>query len=189
MLRRTLFSVAIAICLGCVCRATWAQEVVHALTGTVSSIDPANKTITVFLDGGRQDIFKDMTNTKVSLSVDKKVLADTTTPDAFKKQGAYVVVFYYGNADARSAVALRSLGAGPFTAIVGTVDRFDHDHSITVTDSSGATQTFKINADTVAEGMVGAVNGLKFSAEKGDHVRVVGTSKDGSPIALFVSEN
>jgi hypothetical protein len=190
MLRRTLFSVAFVLCLACVCRAALAQEVVHALTGTVSAIDPANKTITVFLDGGRQDIFKDMTNTKVSLSVDKKVLADTTTPDEFKKQGAYVVVFYYGNADARSAVALRSLGTGPFTATVGKVDRYEnHDHSITVTDSSGATQTFKINADTVAEGTVGAVNGLKFSAEKGDRVRVVGTSKNGNPIALFVSEN
>jgi hypothetical protein len=176
MLRRTLFSVAFVLCLACVCRAALAQEVVHALTGTVSAIDPANKTITVFLDGGRQDIFKDMTNTKVSLSVDKKVLADTTTPDEFKKQGAYVVVFYYGNADARSAVALRSLGTGPFTATVGKVDRYEnHDHSITVTDSSGAT--------------VGAVNGLKFSAEKGDRVRVVGTSKNGNPIALFVSEN
>jgi hypothetical protein len=188
MLRPTISCVALALCLGWSCRATQAQEVVHALTGTVSSIDPANKTITLFLDGGKEGIFKDATNTKVS--VDKKLLADSTTPDAFKQQGAYVVVFYCGNGDERKAVALRSLGAGPFTATVGTVDRFEnHDHSITVTDSSGAKQTFKISADTIAEGIVGAVNGLKFSAEKGDHVRVVGTSQSAGPTALFVSEN
>jgi hypothetical protein len=190
MLRRIMSLAVVAYSLGGASHGALAQEVVHALTGTVSSIDPANKTITLFLDGGSQGIFKDVTNTKLSLSVDKKVLSDTTTPDAFKKQGAYVVVFYCGGSDARKAVALRSLGAGPFTATTGTVDRFEnHDHSITVTDPSGAKQTFKISADTVAEGMVGAVNGLKFSTEKGARVHVVGTSLNGSATALFVSQN
>jgi hypothetical protein len=190
MLSRKVSCVVFTLCLGWSCRAVLGQEVVHALTGTVSSIDPGTKTITLFLDGGHQGVFKDMTNAKVSLSVDKKVLADTTTPDEFKKQGAYVVVFYFGNGDERTAVALRSLGAGPFTSTVGTIQRFEnHEHAITITDPSGAQQTFKINSDTIAEGMVGAINGLKFQPEKGDHVRVVGTSQNGNPIALFVSEN
>jgi len=188
MLRRVAFFVAFVFCLSGCCRVALAQQVVHALTGTVSSIDPADKTITMFLDGGSEGVFKDMTNQKVSLSVDKKVLSDTTTPDEFKKSGAYVIVFYFGEADARTAVALRSLGKGPFTAATGTVTQFESHRSISVQDKSGATQTFALNADTVAEGMIGAVSGLKFSAGKGDHVRIVGTTKDGNPIALFVSE-
>lgn len=188
MLGRVASFFALVICLAGSCRLVWAQQVVHALTGTVSSIDPTDRTITMFLDGGAQGVFKDMTNQKVSLSVDKKVLADTTTPDEFKKSGAYVVVFYFGGSDTRTAVALRSLGTGPFTAVTGTVTQFENHRSISVQDKSGATQTFALNADTVAEGSVGAVSGLKFQADKGDRVRVVGTAKNGALTALFVSE-
>lgn len=187
MLGRAVFFALVA-CLG-FCSAASAQAVVHALTGTVNSIDPAAKTITMFLDGGKQGTFKDMTNSKVSISVDKKILANTTTPDEFKKQGAYVVVFYFGGADDRTIVALRPLGAGPFTATTGTITKIDSHRSVTVQDKSGATETFALTPDTIAESGAGAVSALKFQADKGDQVRVVGTSKDGNPIALFVSSN
>jgi hypothetical protein len=189
MFRRILAVCIVTICFGLTCPTIMAQEVVHALTGTVSSIDPLSKTITIFLDGGSQSVFKDMTNSRIPLSVDKKLLADATNVDEFKKKGAYVVVFYFGGADTRTAVALRSLGTGPFTATEGTVERFEsHEHAISVENKSGAVQTFKINAGTVAEGGYGAVDGLKFQAQKDDHVRIVGTSQNGSPIALFVSD-
>jgi len=187
MLKRLALCLALVLSLAGSWRLAWAQEVVHALTGTVSSIDPAAKTITMFLDGGAQGTFNDMTNHKVSLSVDKKLLADTTTPDEFKKSGAYVIVFYIGGVDNRTAVALRSLGSGPFTATTGKVERFEGHRSISVADKSGTVQTFALSADTVAEGSAGAVNGMKIQADKGDRVRVVGTTKDGSPTALFVS--
>jgi hypothetical protein len=189
MFKKILFALGLAICLGWMCRTSMAQEVVHALTGTVSSIDPVGKTITLFLDGGSEGVFKDMTHAKTPLSVDKKLLVDATMVDAFKQKGAYVIVFYFGGIDSRTAVALRSLGTGPFSASDGTVTRFEgREHAISVEDKSGTVQTFKINADTVAEGYAGAVDGLKFQAQKDDHVHVVGTSQNGSLIALFVSE-
>jgi uncharacterized protein YigE (DUF2233 family) len=187
MLGRVASYFALVLCLAGFSSAAMAQEVVHALTGTVNSIDPATKTITMFLDGGKQSTFKDMTNMKVSLSVDKKVLANTATPDEFKKQGAYVLVFYFGGTDARTAVALRGLGTGPFTATTGTITKFEAHRSVTVQDKSGTMETFALTADTIAESGAGAVSALKFQADKGDQVRVVGTSKDGNPIALFVS--
>ena len=189
MFRRVASCLAFAFCLGWCCRATLAQEVVHALTGTVSAIDDQAKTITVFLDGGDLGVFKDMTNTKTSLSVDKKLLSDTTTADDFKKKGAYVLVFYFSDGHARTAVALRSLGPGPFTAVTGAVTDFKGRRSISVVDKTGATQTFDLSSSTVAEGGYGAVNGMKFQAEKGDHVRVVGSaSQNGEPLALFVTQ-
>jgi hypothetical protein len=188
MFGRIAFCLALLLSVVASCRAALAQEVVHALTGTVSLIDPTDKTITLFLDGGKQGTFKDMTNQKVSMSVDKKLLADTTTPDEFKKSGAYVVVFYFGGSDTRTAVALRSLGAGPFTAITGTVAKFEPHRSLSVQDETGAVQTFALGADTIAEGVSGAVSGLKFQADKGDHVRIVGGNKNGTATALFVSE-
>src|ERR1035441_2132094 len=116
MFGRALFAFVGAVCLGLTCHVAMAQEVVHALTGTVSSIDPVGKTITVFLDGGSQGVLKGMANSKTSLSVDKKLLAAATTADAFNKNGAYVIVFYFGGTDARTAVALRSLRSEEHTS-------------------------------------------------------------------------
>jgi hypothetical protein len=162
------------------------QQVVHALTGTVSSINSATKTISVFQDNGTQDSFSDGTNSKATLNIDKKVVLDTTSADAFKKTGAYVVVLYYGNDADRTAVALKNLGKGPFTSATGTVVKFEGRRSISVEDSSGATQTFKITPDTIGEGYLGAVDGYKFQASKGDKVRIVASKEGSEPTALFV---
>lgn len=187
MLGRAASYLVFVFCLVGFGSAASAQAVVHALTGTVNSIDPASKTITMFLDNGKQDTFKDMTNSKVSFSADKKILPSTATSDDVKKQGAYVVVFYVGGSDERSAVALRGLGAGPFIATTGTVTKFEARRSLTVQDTSGTTQTFTLGADTITESGAGAQSALKFETDKGGKVRVVGTSKDGGSVALFVS--
>jgi hypothetical protein len=164
-----------------------AQEVVHALTGTVSAINTATKTVTVFQDNGSQGIFTSPPAHKLSLAFDKKVAAETTPAGAFDKKDSYVIVFYVGEGDARTAVAFKSLGQGPFASTVGTVEKFEsHDHAITVQDKSGAEQTFKIDAGTVAEGGMGVEEGFKFHAEKGDQVRIVSSSAGGAPTALFV---
>ena len=187
MTRRMLFVLAVVACLGSSTARLGAQSVVHALTGTVSAIDPSDKSITVFLDSGSEGTFKDMISAKSPISFDKRILADATSVDSFKKKGAYVIVFYYGGRETRTAVALRSLGSGPFTAADGTVAQFDsREHSISVEDKTGAVQSFKITAETVAESTYGAIDGLKFQIQKGDHVRVVGTTGNGSPTALFI---
>jgi hypothetical protein len=189
MLRVFSSACLVAGCLVSASVSSPAQEVVHALTGTVSSINNAAKTITVLQDNGSQGVFADLTNAKARISFDKRIAAETTSADAFDKKGAYAIVFYVGDAGAQSAVALKSLGSGPFSATVGKVEKIDNrDHSILVEDQTGAVQTFKINAETVAEGAMGVEAGMKFQAEKGDEVRVVSTKVDGAPTALFLRE-
>jgi len=162
-----------------------AQQVVHALTGTVSQVDDLSKTIVLFQDNGSEGQFKDMTNGKAHITFDKKITLDTTSAESSKKKGAYVIVFYYGDNDDRAAVALKNLGAGPFTSTEGAVVKFESKaHSISIKDSAGAVQTFKITDQTVAEGYMGAVDGYKFQPQKGDQVRVVATADT----ALFVRE-
>lgn len=186
MLRAVRCSIFLTGCFGLVSVAAPAQQVVHALTGTVSSVNTATKTISVFQDNGTQDSFSDATNSRAKLNIDKKVVLDTTAADAFKKTGAYVVVLYYGNDTDRTAVALKNLGTGPFTSATGTVVKFEGRRSISVEDSSGATQTFKITQDTIGEGYLGAVDGYKFQASKGDKVRIVASKEGPEPTALFV---
>ena len=185
MLKAVICSIAVSGCLGFAVPAT-AQQVVHALTGTVSSINSANKTISVFQDNGIQGEFSDGTDSKTRLSIDKKVSLDTTAAEVFKKTDAYVVVLYYGGDSDRTVVALKNLGSGPFTSATGTVVKFEGKHTIQVIDSSGATQSFKISQDTIGEGYMGAVDGYKFQVQKGDKVRIVASKDDSGLTALFV---
>lgn len=189
MLRAMWRGFIFAGCLGAVAGSAGAQQVVHALTGTVSSTDDLTKTLIVFQDNGTEGQFKDMTNAKTHMVIDKKVTLESAAPDSFKKKGAYVIVFYCGDNDDRTAVALKNMGAGPFTSIEGTVVKFEaKQHSISLQDTSGATQTFKIAQDTVAEGYMGVVDGYKFQTQKGDHLRVVASTEGGEATALFLRE-
>lgn len=189
MLNAALRGCVLSACLGGLVAAAPAQQVVHALTGTVSSIDNLSKTLTVFQDNGSQGQFKDMTSGKTHLEFNKKVALETTPADDFKKKGAYVIVFYYGDTDDRTAVALKNLGAGPFTSAEGSLVKLDiKGHSISLKDGTGAVQTFKITDQTIAEGYMGVVEGAKFPAQKGDQVRVVASSESGTPTALFMRE-
>ena len=179
--------IVFAGCLSALALSASAQQVVHALTGTVSSIDDLTKTLIVFQDNGSEGQFKDLTSAKTHMVIDKKVTLESASPDSFKKKGAYVVVFYYGDNDDRTAVALKNLGAGPFTSVEGTVVKYDgKQHSISLQDTAGATQTFKVAQDTIAEGYMGVVDGYKFQAQKGDHIRVVATTDSGGATALFM---
>lgn len=166
-----------------------AQQIIHALTGTVSAIDPAAKTITVFQDSGSNGVYQQWTNPKTRISFDKHIQASSTAASAFDQKGAYVIVFYFGDDNDRTAVALKSLGSGPFQSTDGTVTRYDgHNHTLTVEDQSGKSQSFKIDEKTVAETGMGVVDGGGFHADKGDHVRIVSSAGAGTPTALFVRD-
>lgn len=187
MLRILTYACVVVGCLGFT-GVVSAQEVIHAMTGTIRSIKTAQKTFTLLRDTGSIIPFKDVTDGKAGVAYDKRVVTDATAAQAFDKTGAYVIVFYYGLIDNPTAVAVQALGRGPFTATVGTVASFNEkDRLIAVKDDSGSLHKFKINASTVAESDIGVVEGLKIRADKGDHIRVVGEVSDDSPTALFVN--
>ena len=58
--------------------AAHAQEVVHALAGIVTSINPTQKTITINTDDGSEEVFKDMSKSKVAIDFEKNLRADST---------------------------------------------------------------------------------------------------------------
>jgi hypothetical protein len=188
IMRRALFSCcAFAGFVLCVSVPSASQEVIHALTGTVTEINETTKAITVFQDNGSQGVFQQMSSAKTHITFDKKVADVTTAAGKFDKSGAYTIVFYFGGGDSRTVVALKNLGAGPFESTVGTVTKVEgHNRSITVVDKAGAVHTFKIVTDTVAESGMGAVAGEKFSVNKGDQVRVVSSTVGSDSTALFL---
>lgn len=190
IMRKVLLSISIsAVCFICCPGNSAAQEVVHALTGSVSSINSNAKTITIFQDNGTQGVFSEPSGSKIRFDLDKKIADETTAAGAFMQQGAYAIVFYYGSISSPTIVALKNLGKGPFAATEGSVTKFEsRTHTISVSDHTGTIRTFTINANTVAEGNMGVVEGSKLRAQKGDQVRVVSEMQDGVATALFVKD-
>jgi hypothetical protein len=180
------------VLVGCVSSASVlasAQEVVHALSGTVSNVNLVAKTITVVTDDGSGGTFKAMTDSKTPVEFDKTLRVDATAADAFKKKQSRVIVYYFGAGDLRTAVALRDLGPGPFAKISGTVVKCERSkHSLLIKNQAGAVESFMVTRSTVADTGSGAVEGLKFEPGKGDQVQVISTGVNGNATALFVDE-
>lgn len=188
MLKAFVYGAVFTGCVAALSLSSGAQQIIHALTGTVASIDEAAKTITVFQDNGSKGVFQELENPKKArVSFDKKIAAGTTSVDEFNKKGAYAIVFYFGDGDSRTAVALKSLGDGPFASTTGALKKIS-SREVVVEDKSGVLQTFQIEPTTVAEGGLGAIQAEKFDVQKGDQVRVVSSSVDGKPTALFLAE-
>ena len=175
------------ICIFSASIAATAQEVIHALTGTVTSTDAPAKTITVFTNDRSGGLFKDMTDPNTPIISDKNIRAVSTSVDTFNKKGAYAIIFYYGAGDGRTAVALRNLGAGPFSRDTGTIVKIDGKNSISIANGSGAINSFRLSATTVAETDYGAVVGYKYQPHMGDRVRVTAMAVNGNATALFIN--
>ncbi len=189
MLRPLWSGGVFAACIFCAAVPLASQEVIHALTGTVSAINETAKTVTVFQDNGMQGVFKQMADPKTRIAFDKRVADETTAAGKFDKSGAYAIVFYFGGSENPTIVALKNLGAGPFASTSGTVTKVEaHNRSITVVDKSGAVHTFKIDKGTVAEGGMGVVDGEKFGINKGDQVRVVSTVVGSDETVVFMRD-
>lgn len=168
-------------------RPAMAQEIVHAFTGTVSAIDPSQKSITILQDGGSETTYKVMASPKTRVAFDKRIEGEVTAAAQFEKKGAYVILFYFGMDPNRTAIAVKNLGAGPFSSTTGNVASWDgRSHKLVVTGKDGSTHSFDVEAQSVAETYRGATSGYDFRPEKGDRVRVVSTVKDGTAIALFI---
>ncbi len=167
-----------------------AQEVVHALAGTVTSINPTQQTITIKTDDGSEGLFKDLMKSNVSYDFDRNARAASIPANSFSKKGAPVIVYYFGGGDVRTAVALEDLGANPLQKISGSVFKFNkHEHLLTIKDAAGTSESFHIDPKTVAETPWGAVEGEKFDPRKGDRVRVTAVLANGAEDALFIREN
>jgi hypothetical protein len=174
----------------CVTLVAPAQEVVHALYGKVSAINPAARTLTVINVDGSQGVFQDLTNSKTALEFNKKIRAETISADVFKKDGDGVIVFYFGMGSQQTAVAVKDLGAGPFENIHGSLVKLDrHQHVLTIRNEAGVTETFNLGPESIAESDNGAVEALQFSPNQDESVTVIASVANGVKEALFVGPN
>lgn len=187
-MRRECFKAVVLIgCLSLVSFPARAQEVVHALCGTVRTINSNSNTIMVGTDDDATELFKEFPKSNVSLDFDKRIRADAIVASDFKKSGDRVILYYFGSGNAQTAVAFQDLGTGPFKESSGTIVKFDrHEQVLTLKNNSGVEESFHLNLKTVAETGYGAVEGLELDAKVGDQVQVTSSSVNGNETALFI---
>jgi hypothetical protein len=179
-------AVVFATCFSLAATILHAQQMVHAVSGTVTTIHPKIQMTDVETDDGSAGSFE-WTKPGVSMNFDKSVSADATTADKFTTLQAHVIVYYYYIGDVRTVVALHDVGAGPFINSIGKVVKLDRrDHLLTIQNSKGGQETFNIDAKTVADTETGVVTNYKFDYSKGVQVRVLATQANGSQTALLI---
>lgn len=164
-----------------------AQMVVHALSGTVQATDAKANTMSVIANDGSKKMFSTAGSSGSAADLNNELRNGTVSASGFSKVGDQVIVYYTGYGDSRTAVALRDLGPGPFVKATGKVVHFDkHSHVLTLKPADGPVQQFHLDDKTVAETMLGAVQGDKADLEKGTEVRVTGSAENGSNTARFI---
>jgi hypothetical protein len=186
MERKFHFAVT-TIALAMLCGSAGAQMMVHAISGVVKAIDPNANMLQLTVDTGDTSQFKLTRDGKVSLDFDKALQSDAVNAEKFQHVGDYVVVYYYGYGDDRTAVAVKDLGAGPFEKIEGSVVSYDkHDRTMTVKDDAGKTESFALGDHLVVDTGMSVAGGRGYEPHKGWHVRVTYTKSGDKNTAVFV---
>lgn len=180
--------VLLATCFSLMPSIAIAQARVHALSGTVSTIYPKVKMTEIDTDNGSPGHFEWLTKSDGPIEFDKSISADAIVADKFTTLQTHVIVYYCGEGDVRTLVALHDLGAGPLANSTGTVVKLDrHEHLLTIKNSKGGEESFHLDPRTVADTEVGVATNFKFDLSKGTQVRVLATQANGSQTALLIT--
>jgi hypothetical protein len=185
-MRRILWECLILFALvSTACTTLRAQEIVHALTGLVTAVNPADNSITVKTNDGSEGYFKYEKKLRTSIEFDKSVRDEATEPSTYNKVGDRVVVYFFGDGQARTVVALRDLGKAPLDVSSGTVVK-TRSGSLIIKNQAGVTETYQFAKDATAETSDGVVSGLKFHPDKGTQITVRYREESGNKVAQFV---
>jgi hypothetical protein len=187
MKKSTLTACLIATVLCLTAAIANAQQRVHALSGTVTAINPKVGMIEIDTDDGSSGHFE-LQKKATPIDFDKTVSADATPADKFTAKGAHVIVYYFGEGQVRTIVALHDLGDSDLGKSTGTIVKLNrHDRLLTIKSSAGTEQSFRLDPKTVADTPTGVAEGLKFDLDKGSPVRVTASKADGNATALLIA--
>lgn len=178
----------VALCSSLAISTVSAQEMIHAITGTVTAVQPKVGMIEISTDDGSSGHFKCLEKNNVSYDFDKSVRENATPADKFTTVGAHVIVYYFGDSDVRTAVALRDLGTTPVMTTRGTVVKLNRkEHQLIIKNGTGGQVTFALDPTTVGDTATGVADSYKFDFAKGDPVQVIAKQSKGNEAALLIA--
>jgi hypothetical protein len=168
--------------------AAHAQARIYAVSGTVTSINPKIQMTEVDTDDGTTGHFRWIKTPGPAVDFNKSVSADATPADKFTIKGTHAIVYFFGEGDVRTVVALRDLGAAPVTITIGTVVKFNRkERTLTLKKTTGEAAEFHLDPKTVVATPDGVMEDLKFDLNKGNSVRVTSAQANGSDTALLIT--
>src|ERR1700761_6837305 len=162
----------------------WGQMIVYAMTGTIRSV---SATELIATSSGVTQAFALGGKSHPSLDFDKELREDSTPAAEFHKPDAFAVIYYYGLASDKTAVAVKDLGAGPFERTTGTVKHFDrHSHRLTITTAAGKPEEFIVGDKGVIDTGMRVEPGRKADPPSGSHVFVTTAPENGAETIVFL---
>jgi hypothetical protein len=180
IVRASFFALSLIL----VTSAAAAQEVVHAVAGTVTAGVPSKDVLTLHEPDQTVEVFN-LKGASSSLKFDKVLMEKTETADKLEKAKTTVIVYYYGYSP-ETVLAVRDLGSD-VRNVVGVVTHTDKAaHTITVHTSDGKDNICALAPDTTVNTENGVVDGEKYSIKKGQKVSVMCTASGGKDTAEFI---
>ena len=162
-----------------------AQELVHAMVGTITGSDSITGSITLQLADRTSASFESKPDLSTHIAFDKTLRNESATVNELPKGTTHVIVYYYGLSPA-IVVAVKDLGKR-IESITGTIASIDEaEQSITIQPETGQSATCYVSNETTVETPYGAVDGTKYSVRKGEKVNSVCTNVAGKEMAQFI---
>lgn len=186
MTRSKLFSeLLLLVCAVALLSSAQAQDVMHAIAGSVTKLDKAGKTIAIKTADGSEEAFKYSEHTAVRDSRATAHIAQMGAVESYfaGKEGTRVVVRYTGQGADKTAALVEDFGKDTLKAGRGTVTHFDRAaHTVAIKTDNGAEETYHLGSDAVVDTDHGVVRGTRYVAKEGDKVVVHYTEKEGSKV-------
>jgi hypothetical protein len=185
---KTISKALLLMCAVALAGSALAQDVVHAVAGTVTHIDKAGKTIAIKATDGSEQVFKFTERTAIRTSVEAEKGAKTGALDTYfaGKEGTKVVVRYMGKGVDKTATVVEDFGKDSLKIGKGTVTHVDRAaRTVSVKTEGGAEETYKLGSAAVVETDHGVVLGTRYLAKEGDKVAVHYTEEEGGKVVHF----
>jgi hypothetical protein len=165
-----------------------AQDVIHAVSGAVTHIDKAAKTIAIKTADGTEEVFRYTEHTAVRDSSKTAESAKTGGTDTYfaGKEGSKVVVRYLGKGTDKTATLVEDFGKESLKDGRGTVTHVDKvAHTVAIRTENGAKSTYNMGDEAVVETDHGVVRGSRYVVKEGDKVTVHYTEDAAGKVLRF----
>lgn len=166
-------------------------DVVHAVSGIVTKIDSAAKTITVKTVDGTEHVFKYTEATTVHAAEETGKAAKAGSVDTYMagKEGTHAIIHYTGEGTDQTAVHVEDLGKHPVQVGEGTVTRVDKAaRTVTIKAEDGTESTYHVAKDATVDTEHGVTKDSELIAKRGEKATVHYTDEAGKKVVhLFKS--
>ncbi|HMK29114.1 MAG TPA: hypothetical protein VK473_05460 [Terriglobales bacterium] len=166
-----------------------AQDVVHAVDGTVKKVDKTAKTVAVDTADGTEHVFTYTAHTTVETFDDGGKLVKKGAGESALgvKDGAHVVVHYTEKGADKTAVAVRDFGKADAHFVKGTVVKMDKaTRTLTLKGEDGVVKTYHVSKDATVDTEHGVVKATEYAGKEGEHVTVHYTKIGADDVVHFV---